>query len=82
MDRSSLVVFASVCTVAIVLGTTVVFADQPDTPLLQIDTVGEDEVILLFTSSTAGSGGHSFDLYRCEGLVCTPTVKVGNNISE
>ena len=79
--RSLVGVLASVCAVAIMLGTTFVFADQPDIPLLQIDTIGEDEVILLFTSSTEGNGGHSFDLFRCEGLVCTPTVQVGNNIS-
>jgi len=78
VDRHSLVILASVCTVAIV---GVAFADQPDVPLLVIDTVGEDEVIFLFTSSTEGSGGHSFDLYRCLGLVCTPTIQVANNIS-
>lgn len=79
--RSLVGVLASVCAVAIMIGTAFVFADQPDTPLLQIDTIGEDEVIFLFTSSTGSGGGHSFDLLRCEGLVCTPTIQVGNNIS-
>ena len=73
-------ILVSVSLVALILYTPA-FADQPDTPLLLIDTVGEDEVIFLFTSSTGGGGGHSFDLYRCLGLVCTPTIQVGNNIS-
>ena len=77
-SRSALVALATVCTVAIV---GFAYAHQPDTPLIQVDTVGEDEVTLLFTSSTETSGGHNFDLLRCEGLVCTPTIQVGNNVA-
>lgn len=81
MDRSALViVLASVCTVAIMLGSVsvFVFADQPDTPILTITNVGEDEIELTWSSATEGSGGHNFDLYRCEGLTCTPTFLAGN----
>jgi len=78
-SHSALVIIASVCTVAIV-GLGVAFAHQPDTPFVQVDTVGEDEVTLLFSSGTDGSGGHSFDLLRCEGVSCTPTITVGNNV--
>ena len=78
MGKRTLVILATVCTVAIVTG--IAYAHQPDTPLLQVDTVGEDEVTLLFTSSTESSGGHSFDLFRCEGVSCTPTIQVGNNV--
>jgi len=69
----------AVCTVAITGG--IAFAHLPDTPLLEIDTVGEDEVTLLFTSTTEDGGGHSYDLLRCEGTLCTPTIQVGNNIA-
>lgn len=79
MGIRSVSLFASVCAVAIVSG--FAYAHVPDTPLLQVDTVAEDEVTLLFTSSTEGSGGHSFDLLRCEGSSCTPTVEVGNNVA-
>ncbi len=81
MDRSALVVvLASVCTVAIMLGSVsvYVFADQPDVPILTITNVGEDEIELTFSSTTSGQGGHSFDLYRCEGTSCTPTFLVNN----
>jgi len=77
-SRSALVALATVCTVAIV---GFAYAHQPDTPLIQVDTVGEDEVTLLFASATEGSGGHSFDLLRCEGISCTPTIEVGNNVA-
>lgn len=56
------------------------FADTPDIPQLTVSSIGEDEVELTWTSSTSGSGGHSFDLFRCEGISCTPTVQVGNNV--
>jgi len=77
MDRTPVVLIASVCTVAIMLGTA--FADQPDTPILQIDNVKSDEIELSFTSTTEGTGGHSFDLFRCENdISCTPTFLVNN----
>ena len=78
MGIRSLIILATVCTVAI---GGVAFAHQPDTPLLQLDTIGQDEATFLFTSSTEGSGGHNFDLLRCVGASCTPTVQVGNNVN-
>ena len=57
------------------------FGDQPDTPILQVQTVNEDEVTLSWSSNTFDVGGHSFELFRCEGSSCTPTVQVANNIS-
>ncbi len=34
-----------------------------------------------FSSNTFDSGGHSFELFRCEGSSCTPIDQVANNIS-
>jgi len=75
---TTLVLLATVCTVGIGLA----FADTPDTPILNITLVKSDEIELTWTSSTGENGGHSFDVFRCEGsLSCTPTLEIASNVN-
>jgi hypothetical protein len=55
-------------------------ADQPANPILTVSSVTEF-VELTWTSSTGGTGGHSTDVYRCQGTACVPIDQVGNNVA-
>lgn len=76
-SRTTIVLLAAVCTVAIV---GVAFADTPDTPILNITLIKSDEIELTWTSSTGGQSGHNFDVFRCQGVTCTPTFQITNNV--
>jgi hypothetical protein len=64
----------------IVLLTPTAIADQPDTPILTVSSVTEF-VELTWSSSTNMNGGHSTDVYRCQGNACVPNDQVGNNVN-
>jgi len=71
--------------ILIIIGITLflpsVFAHQPSNPTLSSGLVDEDEVNLIWSSATGGTGGHTFDILRCGGVSCTPTIKVANNVN-